>query len=151
MIKLEKPMRYVLPLLAIFGIYIILNHLVFTKKVVKKEEPKKKVKDIDVVINNNKIERELRQQKINERYQEPIEPYLEQSREVVQEENKDYSVNNYMEESPLHPADFSRPDQVVPEHFLIEEQLMRQNYAEPQKCDRSLNKERTNAILKQDV
>ena len=140
MIKLEKPMCYVLPLLTIFGVYIILNHLVFTKKVVKKEEPKKKVKDVDAIINNNRIQRELRQQKINERNQEPIEPYLEQSRKVVEEGNPEYSVDSHMEESPLNPA-----------NFLIEEQLMRQNYAEPQKCDKSLNKERTNAILKQDV
>jgi len=151
MIKLEKPMCYVLPLLTIFGVYIILNHLVFTKKVVKKEEPKKKVKDVDAIINNNRIQRELRQQKINERNQEPIEPYLEQSRKVVEEGNPEYSVDSHMEESPLNPANFSRPNQEVPEHFLIEEQLMRQNYAEPQKCDKSLNKERTNAILKQDV
>ena len=38
----------------------------------------------------------------------PIEPYLEQSRKVVEEGNPEYSVDSHMEESPLNPANFSR-------------------------------------------
>ena len=142
-----KPIRYLLPLFVVFSIFMILNNLPKPQQHHQQQPQKNKISNVHM----NRIKKAMREHKINQRFQKPVNQDIKQSRKVVKQETKDFNVENYKEESPLNPADYSSSNKNITEHFAIQEKLLKPNTSKPINQKNLLNKDRTNAILKQKV